>query len=134
MPGYKITSGAWMENAWKYREVSAADLNTPAALDALPEIDMHARDFGRLNCIQVQVIIPAGVTAYDVEAYADTTYQDPTALLGPEKWSFVARRVGNTTSCYITLTDVPPGKVKVIIRNISGTVATSIKIFVARSA
>jgi len=150
MPGKRQEVGHYLTPFIFYREVSAIDNTTVAAIDALTEvIDLGSRVMDRVineavamgynNILMLGVVLGEGVTGCTVDVYADVTpevrvkpHGVPTAALGANKWCIMDSR-DLTQSSVIAIPEVAPVPTKVVISAITGTAATPIIITYARS-
>lgn len=138
MPGRKHHTGTFMEHAWEYRRVQAADSNAPAAIDALVAIiDMkNNRDLTVHNRLDLQVVVPDSVSSYNIEVYGDLIGEFLVGVDngGANRWAQVDGFTNRTRSTFLTILDCPPGLIKVLITNVVGDATVNpIMIFASRS-
>jgi hypothetical protein len=132
MPGKKGIFGSFMTSPAIYRQdIVAADTNTEAAIEALPELDLGrpvdpvyppdalSCDYTVGNLIHCQVCVPSTVTQFDIEVWG--TINDGLVVpVAGYRWAQVDGLEDRHRSSFITIADIPATKIKILITNITG--------------
>lgn len=128
--------GTYVEMPKLYRTITIADTNGAAAIEAIPEmLDMEHRQWMHLNVLHIQTIVPATVTAYTVEVWGTVDESvTPALTAGAERWSKITEFTGLSRSSVQTLFNVLPGKLKVLVTNVTGALGTGAKVIALGSA
>jgi hypothetical protein len=131
--GTRTGYGRFMEDPQLLRTVAApgdAD-NLAATIEAIPEyIDTKElsiypserckeRKWAKDNLIHLQFVADSTVTSFDVEVFG-TLIGDELPITD-DRWSYVYRFNGYERSQIVTLCQVPPGWLKVLVTNIAGS-------------
>jgi hypothetical protein len=130
--GKRTQYGRFMTDPQLLRTVAApgdADV-LPATIDALSAyIDVKQyigydadqlidRGWAMDNLMHLQVVIPNTVTSYEVHVFGSLVGSVITQ--DADRWSYVFKQTGYTRSQIITLEQVPPGELKVLVTNVVG--------------
>lgn len=148
MPGKHHNEDGWrFLTPYKFlRQVSAADTNTGAGIEAIAEsINMAvAEASGRVdpvvpitmafnNILSLSVTMPAAVTQITLQAYAKIVAPVSGGAADPaagDRWCLYQERL-LTRSSIVTIKDLPPVEAKIVIAAITGT--GDVTIFYSRS-
>jgi len=130
--GKRGTAGRFIENPQLLRTVTApGDADTDSAtIAAVPEfIDSKSRPdivdakkdraWGIDNLLHIQVVVPATITSFDLHLFGTMTEGD--MVEEDAMWSYIFRQEGFERSQVVTLEQVPPGTLKVLVNNVVGT-------------
>jgi hypothetical protein len=131
--GIIVGYGRFMQDPILLRTISSpgdADI-LPATIEAVPEYintreyevyaseDCKERKWAKDNLLHLQIVVPETITSFDVHVFG--TLIGDNLPINDERWSYEFRQYGYERSQIITLDQIIPGWLKVMVTNVVGS-------------